>query len=76
MSNPKYWTGTVPANDGFSMSIENVFYDAATRYGSWATMTPGSWEKYRMFPDLGTGKGQKYEKQADGRWLLTEGQSA
>jgi hypothetical protein len=35
-------------------------------------MTLKSW-RLHGFGKLGTGYGQKYEKQADGRWLKVEG---
>ena len=77
MSQPKYWIGRVRATDDFGVPIENIFYDARTFLGPWATMAPSSFELHRLGTDeassLGTGKGQRYERQPDGRWLKTGG---
>lgn len=55
------WTGSVPDKcDTCGAPIDGEFYDAATKMG------PGRGR-------VGPGRGQKYEKQADGRWLKTEG---
>lgn len=68
----KYWMGTISANDDFGDKIEDTFYDAKTLQGPWAIMTPKSF-RLKSYGTLGTGFGQKYEKQADGKWLKTEG---
>lgn len=68
-----YWLGSVPQEDDFGYPITDVFYDAKTKMGPWATMSEKGWKYNRASPKLGTGYGQKYEKQADGRWLKTEG---
>lgn len=69
-----YWTGLVGPKDDFGDTITDVFYDAPTRFTrQWAIMTPGNWKMRRLHALLGTGKGQKYVKQSDGRWLKTEG---
>lgn len=67
----KYWIGTVPSHDDFGMPIESMFIDGATRQGPWAFMTPTSFLQNRG--RLGQGRGQMYEKQADGRWLKIAG---
>jgi hypothetical protein len=69
----KYWVGSVPEHDDFGVRIDKVFYDAPTKQGPWATMAPLSWTKNARTPMLGTGYGQRYVKQADGKWLKMEG---
>jgi hypothetical protein len=69
---PKYWAGAVPPNDDFGDPIEDEFIDGKTIHGPWATMTPRSWRKHGV-SSLGTGRGQYYEKQKDGRWLKVQG---
>jgi hypothetical protein len=66
-----YWTGTSPVVDDFGEQITAAFVDGKTRHGPWAIMSPASFVLEGIA--LGTGRGQKYEKQADGRWLKTEG---
>lgn len=65
-----YWVGSPPPNDDFGNPIGLAFIDGKTRRGPWAIMTPTS---HRMLGiGLGPGKGQRYEKQEDGRWMLVE----
>lgn len=66
-----YWTGPVPALDDFGAPIRDVFVDGKTFAGPWAIMAPMSHALYGV--GLGTGRGQKYEKQSDGRWLKIAG---
>lgn len=75
MSQPKYWIGRIRDTDDFGVPIENIFYDAKTIRGPWAIMAPASFERHRITRDgsLGTGLGQRYERQPDGRWLKTGG---
>jgi hypothetical protein len=70
----KFWCGRVPERDDFGDRIEDEFIDGKTRYGPWATMTPRSWriEGVSTAP-LGPGYGQRYKRQANGRWLKVEG---
>lgn len=68
----RYWTGSPGELDSFGKRIGKVFYDAATREGPWAIMNELSWFSHGR-GKLGTGCGQKYEKQGDGRWLKIEG---
>jgi hypothetical protein len=71
---PKYWMGTVPTQcDVTRQPIKDKFYDAAVggRGGRWANMCPEAFRHYGC--ELGTGKGQEYTKQPDGRWLKTGG---
>jgi hypothetical protein len=68
---PRYWQGTVASHDDFGAAITATFIDGATAMGPWAIMAPRSFRQYGR--GLGTGRGQRYEKQADGRWLKVEG---
>lgn len=67
-----YWLSPVGAADDFGSPIDTVIIDGKTRMGPWALMTPDSFEKFGT-GKLGTGYGQKYEKQEDGKWLKIEG---
>lgn len=63
----QYWAGTVNDVDDFGYSIDGTFIDGATQFGPWAIMTP---KAHRMYGrGLGTGKGQEYRQQPDGRWM-------
>lgn len=68
----KYWLGPVNAKDDFGLSIGNTIIDGKTKHGPWALMTPTSWRVHGI-GKLGTGLGQKYQKQTDGKWLKIEG---
>lgn len=68
----KKWIGGVPAEcDICKDDIVDAFYDAKSRMGVWGNMCPLCFNRVGL--GLGTGLGQKYEKQADGRWLKTGG---
>lgn len=67
-----YWTGNVPFKDDFGKPIQDQFIDGRTRGGPWAYMTPASWASHGL-GSLGPGRGQRYERQADGRWLKVKG---
>lgn len=69
-----YWLSGVPAKcDTCKTPITNVFYDAKTDMGPWACMCPSCQTLGPGLGQVGLGKGQKYEKQPDGRFLKTEG---
>lgn len=77
---PKYWMGTVPdvcdlstPEDlpGYHDPVDKVFVDGKTRIGPWANMCMKCHRRDGF--GLGLGKGQKYEKQEDGKWLKTAG---
>jgi hypothetical protein len=72
MSKEVRWVGDLRATDDFGSAILGTFYDAKTIVGAWAIMSPHSWIIYGN-GQLGTGFGQKYEKQKDGIWLKVEG---
>jgi hypothetical protein len=72
MNEKKYWNGPLPETDDFGDRYHKVMIDGKTRQGPWANMTDTSWRLYGI-GRLGTGCGQRYEKQEDGRWLKVEG---
>lgn len=68
---PRYWMSDVPtACDCCGIGIHSIFVDGATRKG-WANLHPTCHE--RIGVGLGVGKGQRYEKQDNGRWMKTGG---
>jgi hypothetical protein len=67
----KYWHGPVKSVDDLGHPISDTFIDGATTFGPWAIMSPSTHRQYGK--GLGLGRGQKYEKQADGMWLKVEG---
>jgi hypothetical protein len=72
MSKERYWMGTgIGPNDDFGKPIADEFVDGKTRMGPWAIMSPSSHRMQGL--GLGLGKGQRYKKQQDGRWLKVEG---
>lgn len=72
MANPVYWCGDAPTHCDISgRPIVNVFVDGATTLGPWANMDLKAHRAYGR--GLGLGKGQKYEKQPDGKWLKVAG---
>jgi len=78
----RYVSAETMTNDDFEVpfthEIGEVIYDAKTIYGSWATMTQKSFDKYaHQFArgNLCTGRGQKYVRNAEGHLVLTEGGS-
>jgi hypothetical protein len=68
----KYWAGSPGSKDDFGGPIHETFYDGKTMQGPWAIMNASNWRLHGC-QKLGTGYGQKYEKQDDGRWLKTAG---
>jgi hypothetical protein len=66
-----YWKGSDPIKDDFDVRIIDTFVDGKTKQGPWAMMAPSSFQLYGV--GLGLGKGQKYQKQGDGKWLKIEG---
>lgn len=74
MSNKVYWLSPVPSNcQTCAAGIGEVFFDAKTQFGPWACLCPTCQEFGPGLGQVGTGRGQKYEKQKDGKWLKTEG---
>ena len=72
MPREKLWIGTPPEKcDVCDAPIENLFYDAKTRYRVWACLCQPCFE--RVGVGLGTGLGQRFEKQPEGHFLKTGG---
>lgn len=71
MSAPVYWSGKIGPADDFKRTLFFEFIDGRTRMGPWAIMSPRSFAQYGV--GLGTGRGQRYKRQDDGRWLKVEG---
>jgi hypothetical protein len=72
LNRPKYWVSPVGEFDDFGNRISTEFIDGKTVMGPWAMMTPTSW-RLNGIGKLGTGYGQRYRKQPDGKWLKVEG---
>jgi hypothetical protein len=70
---PVYWMGPVPqACDMCGRPIGDTFIDGATRpQGRWGNLDLRCHRMHGV--GIGTGKGQLYTKQDDGRFLKTEG---
>jgi hypothetical protein len=66
-----YWTGRPPKKDDFGVPLSGAFYDARTRSGPWAIMSPASFKAHGI--GTGLGKGQRYEEDHMGRYIKTEG---
>ena len=70
---PRYWMGDVPTHDDFGVPIFDEFVDGKLHgHTAWATMSMISWRVYGIGV-LGTGAGQHYKRQLDGRWLKIGG---
>ena len=52
-------------------SFDQTMYDARSAFGPWANMCEGCWKDAGS--PLGTGRGQKYKLQPDGKWLKVAG---
>jgi hypothetical protein len=70
---PVYWRSAVPSECQVTpgLTVTDVFVDGATRSGPWALMHPDTHAVYGR--GLGVGRGQKYERQSDGKWLKIAG---
>lgn len=70
---PVYWGGRVESCDicGQPLASAKRIIDGRTNSGPWALMDVSCHKDHGL--GLGTGSGQAYEKQADGRWLKVEG---
>jgi hypothetical protein len=61
------WIGPAPTDcDICHRQIKKIFVDGATRQGPWGNMCLPCHSAFGV--GLGTGKGQRYELQRDGRW--------
>jgi len=69
-----YWLSPAPAKcDTCDTPIQNVFVDGKTEYGPWGCLCMSCFTLGPGIGKLGTGFGQKYQKQQDGKWLKVEG---
>ena len=66
-----FWRGFIDSCDICRGEIADQFVDGKTTYGPWGILC------LRCHKDkgcgLGMGRGQRYERQDDGRWLKVEG---
>ncbi len=66
------WVGRVEDCDVCHEYLKDVMYDANIRtFGMWGNICQRCFDYHRC--RLGTGLGQKYERQSDGRWLKVGG---
>lgn len=70
MTQPKYWPGTLSKCDQCGKPFGNLMFDAATPRG-WGNLCKPCFDMLGC--TLGTGRGQEYTRQPDGRWLKTGG---
>ena len=69
-----YWLSPPPEKcDTCDTPITDTFIDGKTTLGPWGCLCPTCFTFGPGIGKLGTGLGQKYEKQADGKWLKTGG---
>ena len=77
MSEQKFWMGDDPDVCGDAKCdichhiVTDVFVDGVTKMGPWAIMCESCHSNNGL--PLGTGRGQKYVRQPDKRWLKVEG---
>lgn len=55
--------------------LGDTMYDGKTRQGPWAIMSPKAWEFYGA-GRLGAGFGQRYRRNTEGQFYVTEGMSS
>ena len=68
---PVYYAGAPETCDVCNKPLDKMMYDCLTRFGGWANLCQSCFNRYGL--GLGTGKGQRYSQQEDGRWLKTHG---
>lgn len=66
-----YWTSPLHSCDICHNEFKSVMYDAKISSGPWGNLCQSCFDEFDC--SLGLGRGQKYELQPNGRWLLTEG---
>lgn len=71
MDRKVYWLGVVENCDVCHHQIDKAFVDGRMASGHWACMCLDCYDRSGV--GFGTGYGQLYEKQADGRWLKIAG---
>ena len=68
----KYWLGSIPDKcDICGSKLTHKMIDGRTSSGQWGLLDLKCHASHGV--GLGTGKGQLYEKQADGQWLKIQG---
>jgi hypothetical protein len=68
----RYWQGAAPLTcDLCHEPVTTSFSDAKTFMGPWACMCSDCASRQHIVH--GIGRGQRYERQSDGRWLKVEG---
>jgi hypothetical protein len=68
------WGGPAPTRSDFGEVIVAEFIDGkmSGRGGAWAIFAPRSWQRFGC-GRFGEGYGQRYRKDAEGRWVKVEG---
>jgi hypothetical protein len=67
-----YWAGSkLDKCEICRQSLTETVVDGKTLMGPWALMCPACYSNYGL--GLGTGRGQMYKRQSNGRWLKTAG---
>jgi hypothetical protein len=69
MVNQVFWWGEIP--EACQVSRDPITNAFVAGNGKWACMSP--YTHSRVGIGLGTGRGQRFEKQEDGRWLKVAG---
>lgn len=70
----KQWLGPAPTKcDTCGQPIVDTFYDAATIHRMWACMCPNCQVFGPGLNKVGTGIGQEYKKNKEGKWIKTAG---
>lgn len=72
---PVYWCGKITVCDICKEDFEGTMFDTPVNYlgrRAWGNVCDLCWHLYSS-QKLGTGLGQKYVKQPDGRWLKVGG---
>lgn len=72
MLKPTFWSGDVNCDFNKSHDTHLVFIDGKTKMGPWAGMCESCFRRYG-FGRYGTGFAQRYERQADDRYLKVDG---
>lgn len=66
------WVGSIPKTCGYcGTRLSDVFYDTRTTDGPWACLCRRCFN--HVGSGLGSGLGQKYQKQPDGSWACVAG---
>lgn len=72
MTKQKMWMGNPPkACDICTTAFTTCFIDGKTTSGPWANMCVGCHKRHGC--GLGLGKGQRYDKNAEGQWIKAGG---